>query len=195
MKKTKIKCKNCGKEFEIYTCKITYGQGVFCCRKCMGEYYKAKPNEIILKENYAEIVIKTKKNGTVKSKIDLEDVEKVKDHSWVAIKHPHVNNFYIYLNSSTKHLKLHRYLMNCPEKLVIDHINHDTLDNRKCNLRICTIAENNKNSGFYKNNTSGYKNIRWHKKNNTWAVYSGNKYLGCRKNIEDAIKLRDEKRA
>ena len=151
-------------------------------------------NEIVLKGNYAELIIQTKKNGLIKTLIDIEDIEKVKKYNWIAIRHPHVNNFYIYSNVYRGSIKLHRYLTNCPRGLVIDHINHDTLDNRKSNLRICTVAENNKNSGFYKNNTSGHKNIRWHKKNNTWVVFLGNKYLGSRKNIEDAIKLRDEER-
>jgi hypothetical protein len=40
---------------------------------------------------------------------------------------------------------LHRVIMNCPENLVVDHINGDCLDNRKENLRICTQAENTRN--------------------------------------------------
>lgn len=44
-----------------------------------------------------------------------------------------------------KEVYLHRYIMNPPDDMTIDHINHDPLDNRRENLRICTQAENNKN--------------------------------------------------
>lgn len=45
---------------------------------------------------------------------------------------------------------LHRLIMgDPPPPLVIDHINRDRLDNRKCNLRVCTQAENNQNKGPY----------------------------------------------
>lgn len=48
--------------------------------------------------------------------------------------------------------RLHRYIMsldnNHIEDMEIDHINRNTLDNRKCNLRIVTKAENLKNRKF-----------------------------------------------
>lgn len=42
--------------------------------------------------------------------------------------------------------------MNCSEGMVIDHLNGDKLDNRKCNLRVCTQLENARNM----HNTKGY---------------------------------------
>lgn len=41
--------------------------------------------------------------------------------------------------------KLHRFITNCPREKVVDHINHNTLDNRKANLKICTRFENQQN--------------------------------------------------
>jgi hypothetical protein len=54
---------------------------------------------------------------------------------------------------------------------VIDHINHNGLDLRKENLRLCTIAENNRNQLKQKRNTSSkYKGVCWDKKNQKWFV-------------------------
>lgn len=50
------------------------------------------------------------------------------------------------------HDRLHRLVTNCPEDMVVDHKNHNRLDNRKSNLRICTVKENNQNikrKGYY----------------------------------------------
>ena len=46
---------------------------------------------------------------------------------------------------TNNHMRLHRLIMNCPDGYEIDHINHNRTDNRKCNLRIVTHAENMKN--------------------------------------------------
>jgi len=54
-------------------------------------------------------------------------------------------------------LKIHRFLEPIiPAGMVVDHINRDRLDNRRANLRICTIAEN----GYNKTRTKKYKGIR-----------------------------------
>lgn len=53
----------------------------------------------------------------------------------------------------------------------IDHINGDKLDNRFENLRKCSNAENSKNSGKRTNNTSGFKNVSFHKAYGKYESY------------------------
>jgi len=48
----------------------------------------------------------------------------------------------------TTKMYLHRYIMDFPENIMIDHINGDSLDNRKINLRICSARINAKNRNF-----------------------------------------------
>jgi hypothetical protein len=48
-------------------------------------------------------------------------------------------------NSERRCLFLHREIIGCPEGLVVDHINHDPLDNRRVNLRCVTHTENLRN--------------------------------------------------
>jgi len=59
---------------------------------------------------------------------------------------------------------LHRIIMSPPDNLQIDHINKNTLDNRRCNLRVCTNSENQMNRGKTRSNTSGYKGVNLEKK-------------------------------
>jgi len=54
---------------------------------------------------------------------------------------------------------LHRLILDCPEGMVIDHINGNGLDNRTENLRTCSHAENMRNRKRHKNNKSGYKGV------------------------------------
>lgn len=79
-------------------------------------------------------------------------------------------------------LKLHRLIINAPKNVDVDvdHINGNTLDNRKENLRLCTESENLRNQTIKrKNNTSGYKGVSWHKQNKMWRtrLFYNKKYI------------------
>ena len=65
---------------------------------------------------------------------------------------------------------MHREILKARKGQVVDHINGDKLDNRRCNLRICTISENGQNSTLPINNISGYKGVSWHKVKNKWIA-------------------------
>lgn len=63
------------------------------------------------------------------------------------------------------------FLMNSPEGMFIDHINGNGLDNRKCNLRICTNTQNQYNASIRKDNTSGFRGVCWNRGSNKWQAY------------------------
>ncbi len=65
---------------------------------------------------------------------------------------------------------MHRMIVNPLPGFEIDHINGDRLDNRRCNLRICTSDQNRQNKSRYKNNTSGYKGVLFHKPMRKWLA-------------------------
>lgn len=72
----------------------------------------------------------------------------------------------------------------------LDHIDHDTTNNRIENLREVTRSENMRNSGRRVNNTSGYKGVTWNTCVNKWVaqIWLNNKrmHLGCFVDPKDA---------
>jgi hypothetical protein len=83
---------------------------------------------------------------------------------------------------------MHRVILNAPKGLMVDHINHDTLDNRKENLRIVTNQQNTFNQKL-KNHSSKYKGVTWNSNSEKWcARIRHNKpiYLGLFKDEKEA---------
>ncbi len=94
---------------------------------------------------------------------------------------------------------LHRYLMQPPDGLVVDHINGNSLDNRRANLRIVTQAQNMQNMRLSRVNTSGERGISWCKQMGKWQanIWSGGRllYLGRYDDYGDAVRVVREARA
>lgn len=71
----------------------------------------------------------------------------------------------------TKKIRMHRELISVPVGFEVDHINGDRLDNRKCNLRVCTRLENQRNQRPSKvGKSSRYKGVFWHRQRNKWSA-------------------------
>lgn len=72
----------------------------------------------------------------------------------------------------------------------IDHINRNPTDNRLCNLRDVTASENVHNTSHSLRNTSGVRNVVWHKRDKKWQaqimVNNKYKYLGQFKDLAQA---------
>lgn len=157
-------------------------------------------NEIIIRRNFAEIVIYDKNNKPfTTTKIDKEDIEKVKNIRWGLAGG---GNKYVCnrISKSRETLQLHNFLMNFQfienKKMMIDHINRNTLDNRKKNLRIVDSSTNQYNQKISTKNKSGVKGICWNKNVCKWRAYINyNKKqirLGSFKNKHDAIIIRSK---
>lgn len=52
----------------------------------------------------------------------------------------------------------------------IDHLNGDRDDNRLCNLRLATSAQNARNASIRKDNSSGFKGVGWHSRSKKWIA-------------------------
>lgn len=93
-------------------------------------------------------------------------------------------------------VKMHREIMAAPARRIVDHINRNPFDNRRCNLRYATPTQNNGNRKLEKTNTSGFRGVYWHKVAKKWMASIGENgksvYLGLHPTREDAARARDQ---
>ena len=124
---------------------------------------------------------------------DIEDFDKVKEYKWF-INPKKYANACIKRNGKNNYICFSRVVMDNPDGMVVDHINKDTLDNRKCNLRVITITENNRWKNIARNNTNGVIGVYLDKQTGHWyssiCVNLKQIYLGYYKTKEEAIVAR-----
>lgn len=70
-------------------------------------------------------------------------------------------------NGAVVVVNMHRLIMQPPPRLVVDHIDHDKLNNTRANLRLLTQQQNLMNRRMFRNNTTGFKGVtyrdgKWH---------------------------------
>jgi len=107
--------------------------------------------------------------------VDDENYDELNKHKWCAMYSKSINSFYAARNISNgrnkqKTVFMHRCILKVMNNDCIDHINHNTLDNRKLNIRDVTKSQNAMNAGVQKNNKSGHKGVYFDKANGKWRA-------------------------
>ena len=120
---------------------------------------------------------------------DKEDYEKIQSFCW------RLNQYPIAHLQPGKIIYLHKLIMGNSSS-VVDHINGNVLDARKCNLRLATQQENSMNTKIHSNNTSGVSGVTYNKRSKQWVARIGYKmkriFLGSFNTKEEAINARKE---
>lgn len=80
-------------------------------------------------------------------------------------------------------MRMHRLIIGAPDGMIVDHINHNRLDNRRQNLRIVTPSENMRNL------TDQGKGYWFHSQNLNWVVEVYGKHVGCFKTEQEAAEV------
>ena len=194
-------CIVCGATEDEKIIKMVHG--VYMCSKHKAQYYRygkiidktkrtsQDENEIIYHNDYAELIIYSI-NNTEKyiSLIDLDDIEKIKKRKWrIEFKEGRNHGYIVSGNTKKGRIYLHRFVLNYYGDLQVDHINRNKLDNRKSNLRIVSVIQNNHNVEIKRNN------IEKHTKD-TWRIrtirYKREFLFGPYNTQEEALYIRDK---
>lgn len=143
------------------------------------------------------ILFKRRDGMLLETLIDTTDLPIVNSfkNSWYLHWNPDTKSFYVVgrvrVQGRLKKIQLHRLIMSPSDDMVVDHINHDTLDNRRSNLRVVTDAQNLQNrKGARKDSKSGIRGVYWNSQLNKWQAYVRLDkkliHVGVFENINDA---------
>jgi hypothetical protein len=132
------------------------------------------------------------------AKVDDEDYETLNLYKWAAAWSSLTESYYairsLRENGSKYTIRLHREILGLKkgDGRIGDHINHDTLDNQRSNLRLVDVSQSCMNRRLRKNKPVRFKGISFRKSHRKWAsriTVSGNTiFLGYFNNQEDAYK-------
>ena len=195
-----LKCSACGKIGSSKDIIFLKKYNNFLCRKHESQFYKYGKilddnprtvfdlNDYIVYDEYVEIFLYNKKSEIIaKTLVDIQDFDKIK-----MFKIRKSASGYAIVGKTKK--LLHIFILNPSKNKIVDHINGDSLDNRRCNLREANKTTNGQNSKNKKNNTSGISGVSFNNSENKFetyiSVYGKRIKLGYYININDAKYVR-----
>lgn len=127
-----------------------------------------------------KVITVTRRNGDIYEILVDKDLD-IPARLYISGKE---GNLYAAFAMGGKNNYLHRWVTNAPRGSVVDHINGDTFDNRKENLRVCTQQQNTANTIKHKGyKKSGCKNKPYQAQINAHGQY---RYLGMYETKEEA---------
>jgi len=120
--------------------------------------------------------------------VDDEDYLYLSRAKWCASKNSHSKGYFAMrkckcpLDGKVHYIQMHRQILRPDRSQCVDHANHNTLDNRKENIRICTHSQNQMNR-MVTSGKSKYKGVYWNKDRKKWIAAITVKVSSRRKRI------------
>jgi hypothetical protein len=131
--------------------------------------------------------------GGLFATVDARDYKRISRHKWCVLSKSGAP-YAVRRTKDGRMIYMHREIMRAPKGSVVDHLDHNTLNNRRCNLRLCTQAENQANAGP-RGSASGYVGVK--RVGNKWEAeinFQGKRYyLGRYHDPAEAARVRDRK--
>lgn len=124
------------------------------------------------------------------AQVDDTDFDELNKYKWFVV----VGKTNVYarrkLNDGAgvrRELLMHRSILQPPDSNThVDHIDGNGLNNQRCNIRLCTPAENTRNSRSIAGSSSAFKGVSWNKARKKWkatiSLNGGLKHLGLFEN-------------
>ena len=185
-----LKCLNCG--CDIYS-KLKSNTR-FCSKPCYYEWLKTENRKHKIQrpinpqiDGSTRIIHLTQGQCAIVDSIFYEYINQFKWHASFQ------RGYRAYRRDGKKLIAMSRDIMNVSDENVVDHINHDTLDNRVLNLRVCSNNENRYNTITPSQNSSGYKGVSWHARAKKWRVRVKDVHVGFFTDKIEAAKAYDKK--
>lgn len=157
-------------------------------------HFEAK-NPVTIKGDYAAVGM-----GSEWMLVDTADLPQIAPYRWSVNRgnggRPYAQAYAGGGRQASRFVKAHRIIMGAPEDKRVDHINGDTLDNRRANLRFVTHVENLINAPAFRHGKSGHRGVSWYPNYGMWRAYihiqRKMRTLGYFRTIEEAIRARTE---
>lgn len=101
------------------------------------------------------------------AKVSPEDAEQLRHHKWYM-----ASTGYAYAYIDQRYTLMHRFILGAKKGQAVDHSNHDRLDNRRENIRLCSYRQNgwNRNKEAARATSSRFKGVHWEKSMDKWCA-------------------------
>lgn len=128
--------------------------------------------------------------------VDAASFDWLNQWNWTAVWDDQTQSYYATRgitrpSGKQKTILMHRLIAGDPDGKIVDHKDHDTLNNRRKNLRAVSDAESNWNRRIRKDSTSGATGVTWNSRDRLWYARLGvngkRLHLGNFKTKEEAI--------
>ena len=114
------------------------------------------PSRINLLDTHAAVEL----NRGLEAHIDIADVPELAGYAWRALIHNETGRAYAYRLEKGKCILMHRHLLSPTPSELVDHVDGNGLNNKRCNIRICTYQQNAANRVVDRINRLGLKGVQ-----------------------------------